>query len=95
MQILECPGNDLRAARAAFVNQECHGKRWTLFSRPRSRIIVLLRSNAALGRDHFCIGRQKLSTDIYRAVQKPAWIIPEIENERLHALLLQFIECFR
>src|SRR5947207_6997629 len=49
MQILERSGNDLRTTRAAFVDQERHGKRRTLFSRPRGRIIVLLGSNSALG----------------------------------------------
>src|SRR6266567_69835 len=34
VQILERSRNDLRTTRAAFVNQECHWKRRTLFSRP-------------------------------------------------------------
>ena len=36
-----------------------------------------------------------MGADVYGAVQKSAGIIAEVENERLHSLLLQFIERFR
>src|SRR6266536_5806146 len=48
MQILERAGDDLRAARAAFVDQEGHRKIRTLFFHAGSRVIMLLRSNPAL-----------------------------------------------
>src|SRR5262249_22984700 len=68
-QILERACNNLSAARAAFVNQQDHRKVRTRLTYRGGRVIMLLRSNPALRRNDLCVGWQKLSAHIDRAVQ--------------------------
>ena len=88
LQILHRAGHDLGAARAAFVHQNRQREMRPLFHRRRRRIIVLLRSDAALRGNDLRSRREKLRADIHRHIQKPARIIPQIEHQRLHPLLL-------
>ncbi len=43
----------------------------------------------------FVFGGKELRANVHRAVQQSARIISQIENERLHSLLLQFIQRLR
>src|SRR4051812_41715995 len=68
-QILKGTRNDLRAARAAFVDQQHHRKTGTGLTYGGSRVIMLLRRNPALRRNDSCVRRQKLTTHVHGAVQ--------------------------
>src|SRR5947207_2424659 len=92
VQIFERAADNLRSAGAAFIGQNRHRKLRTRFRDHGGRVFTLLRSDPALRRNDFCIRRQKLPAHIHRTIQKPTRIIPKIENQRLHPLLLQVIE---
>ena len=94
MQVFQGPADNLRAARAAFVYQNRHRKIRTILRHARGRIIALLRCDAALGGNDSRVRRQKLSANVDRAVQQTARIVAKIENQRMHSLLLQFVERF-
>src|SRR6266446_152972 len=69
VQIFECTADNLRAAGAPFVHQDCHRKIRPLFCDAGSCVVALLRSDATLGGNDLGVRRQKLRANIDRAVQ--------------------------
>src|SRR5581483_7352703 len=87
-QILERSGHNLRAAGAAFINENDHGEIGTLLFCRRGKVIALLGRHAPLSGYDLCVGRQKFAAHVHGAVQQAAGIISKVQNQRLHPLLL-------